>query len=149
MILKCFIEMLLSFSHKVTSNSLRPHGLQHTRLPCPSLSPRVCSNSAHCVGDDTQLSHSLSSLSPPAFNLSQRRESFPALHIRWPKNWCFSFSISPSDEYSGLISFRIGWFYLLTVQGTSQESSPAPQCKSINQFFDIQLSLWSNAHICS
>ena len=141
--------MLLSFSHKVTSNSLWPHGLQHTRLPCPSLSPIVCSNSVHCVGDAIQLSHSLSSPSPPAFNLAQHRESFPALHIRWPKNWCFSFSISPSDEYSGLISFRIGWFYLLTVQRTSQESSPAPQCKSINQFFDIQLSLWSNSPICS
>ena len=53
------------------------------------------------------------------------------LHIRWPKYWSFSFSISPSNEYSGLISFRIDWFDLLANQGT-QESSPTPQFKSIN-----------------
>ena len=54
------------------------------------------------------------------------------LHIRWPKDRSFSFSISPSNEYSGLISFRIDWFDLIAVQGTLQESSPAPQFKSIN-----------------
>ena len=53
------------------------------------------------------------------------------LHIRWPKYWNFSFSISPSNEYSGLISFRIDWFDLLAVQGTLK-SSPTPQLKSIN-----------------
>ena len=53
------------------------------------------------------------------------------LHIRWPKYWRFGFSISPSNEYSGLISFRIDWLNLLAVQGT-QESSPTPQFKSIN-----------------
>ena len=64
----------------------------------------------------------------PAFNLSQSRGlSYElALHIRWPKNWSFSFSISPSNEYSGLIFFRIDWFDLLAVQG----SSPTPQFKS-------------------
>ena len=55
-----------------------------------------------------------------------------ALCIRWPKYWSFSFSISPSNKYSGLISFRMDWLDLLTVQGTLQESSPAPQFKSIN-----------------
>ena len=54
-----------------------------------------------------------------------------ALHIRWPKYWSFSFSISPSNEYSGLISFRMDWFDLPAGQGT-QESSPIPQFKSIN-----------------
>ena len=54
------------------------------------------------------------------------------LCIRWPKHWSFSFSISPSNEYSGLISFRIEWLDLLAVQGYSQESSPTPQFKSIN-----------------
>ena len=54
-----------------------------------------------------------------------------AVHIRWPKYWRLSFSISPSNEYSGLISFRIDWFDLLAGQGT-QESSPAPQFKNIN-----------------
>ena len=55
-----------------------------------------------------------------------------ALPIRWPKYWSFSFSISPSNEYPGLISFRIDWFNLLAVQGTLQESSPTPQLKSIS-----------------
>ena len=58
-----------------------------------------------------------------------------ALCIRWPKYWTFSFSISPSNKYSGLISFRMDWLDLLVVQGTprdSQESSPTPQFKSIN-----------------
>ena len=55
-----------------------------------------------------------------------------ALHIRWLQYWSFSFSISPSNEYSGLISFRIDWFYLLAVQGTLQESFPASQLESIN-----------------
>ena len=53
------------------------------------------------------------------------------LRIRWPKDWSFSFSVSPSKEYSGLISFRMDWLDLLAVQGT-QESSPTPQFRSIN-----------------
>ena len=53
------------------------------------------------------------------------------LHVRWPKYWSFSFSINPSNEYSGLISFRMNWLDLLAVQGT-QESSPTSQFKSIN-----------------
>ena len=52
------------------------------------------------------------------------------LRIRWPKFWSFSFSICPSDEYSGLISLRMDWLDLLAVQGTLQESSPTPQCES-------------------
>ena len=58
------------------------------------------------------------------------RES--VLLIRWPKYWRFSLSISPSNEYSGLISFRMDWFYFLPAQGTLQESSPTPQFKSMN-----------------
>ena len=75
---------------------------------------------AHGVGDAIQPSHPLSSPSPPAFNLSQHQVFFKesVLHIKWPKYWSFSFSISPSNEYSGLISFRIDWFDLLAVQGT-------------------------------
>ena len=69
-----------------------------------------------------------------------------ALHIRSPKYW--SFSISPSNEYSGLISFSINWFDLLAVQGT-QESSPASTAIRKHQFFNTQLSLWSNSHICT
>ena len=54
------------------------------------------------------------------------------LHIRWPKDWSFSFSISPSNEYSGLISFRMDWLDLLAVQGTLKDCSPTPQFRSIN-----------------
>ena len=54
------------------------------------------------------------------------------LHIRWPKYWSYNFSISSSDEYSGLISFRMDWLDLLAVQGALWESSPTPQFKSIN-----------------
>ena len=70
-----------------------------------------------------------------------------ALCIRWPKSWGFHFSISLSNEYSGLISFRIDWFDLLAVQGT-QESSPTPQFKSINSLMP-QPFLWSNSPICT
>ena len=86
------------------------------------------------VSDAIQPSHPLSSPSPPAFNLSQHQglSSESVLHIRWPKYWSFSFSISPSNDYSKLISFRMNWLDLLAVQRDSQESSSAPQFKSIN-----------------
>ena len=90
------------------------------RLPCPSLSPRVCSNSCLWVGDAMQPSHSLSSSSPLAPNLSLHQGLFQwvsSLH-QVAKYWSFSFRISPSNEYSRLISFRIEWFDLLAVQGT-------------------------------
>ena len=102
-------------------NSLPPHGLQHTRLLCPSLSPGVYPNS--CLL--SWWCYPIISFSVVPF--SSCPQSFPslgcfsnesALHIRWPKYWGFSFSISPSNEYPGLISFRIDWFDLLAVQGT-------------------------------
>ena len=67
------------------------------------------------------------------------------LHIRWPKYWSFSFHISPSSEYSVLISFRINWFDLLAVQGTLRVFS----CTTVqkHQFFGTQSSLWSKSHI--
>ena len=89
------------------SNSLQSHGLQHARLPCPSATPRACINSCP-LSQYCHPSHPLLSPSPPAFNLSQHHGE-SALH---------SFNISPSNEYSGLMSFRIDWFDLLTVQGT-------------------------------
>ena len=72
------------------------------------------------VSDAIQPSHPRSTPHPPAFNLSQHQGLFPesALRIRWPKCWSFSFSISLSNEYSGLISFRIDWFDLPVVQRT-------------------------------
>ena len=74
----------------------------------------------HRVGDATQPSHPLSSPSPPAFNLSQHQvfSNESVLRIRWPKYWSFSFSISPFNEYSELIFFRMDWLDLLAVQGT-------------------------------
>ena len=74
----------------------------------------------HRVDDAMQPSHPLSSPSPPAFNLSQHQGLFSesVLHTRWPTYWSFSFSISPSNEHSGLISFRTDWLALLAVQGT-------------------------------
>ena len=71
-------------------------------------------------------------LLPSIFPSIRGFSSESALHIRWPKYSSFSFSISPSNEYSGLISFKIDWFDLLVVQETFQESSPAPQLKGIN-----------------
>ena len=100
----------------------------------------------HWVGDAIQPSHPLLSPCPPVFNLSQypglSNES--VLPIRWPKCWCFSFSISPSSEYSGLISFKIDWLDLLAVQGTLksllQHHSSKVTTLSSSVFFMVQLS---------
>ena len=110
------LNSMLLFRHSVMSNFLRLHGLQHTRLPCPSPSPKFDQTHVHGVSDAMQ-----PSLSPfPAFNHSQNQSLFneSVLCIRWPQYCSFSFSISPSNEYSGLISFRVDWFDLLVVQGT-------------------------------
>ena len=124
------------------SNSLSLHGLQHARLPCPPLSSEVCSNSC-------PLSQwcDLTSANPFSFCL----QSLPsirlfsnelALHIRWPKYWGYSFSISPSNEYSGLISFRMDRFDLLAVQGTLkslQNHNSKASVLRCSAFFMIQL----------
>ena len=83
--------------------------------------PKLTQTHVHWVGDAIQPPHPLWSPSPPAFNLSISIRVFSnesVLCIRWPKYWSFSFSISPSNEYSGLISFRMDWLELLAVQGT-------------------------------
>ena len=122
------------FSRSVVSNSLQSQGLQHPGFPVLHYLLELAQTPVHWVGDAIQPSHPLSSASSPALHLSQHQglASESALHIRWPKYWSFSFSISPSNEYSGLISFRMDWFDLLAVQGTLKESSPAPQFKSTN-----------------
>ena len=96
------------------------------------------------VSDAVKLSHPLLPPSPPAFNLSPNQGLFH-LPIRWPKNWSFSFSISPSNEYSGLISFRMDWLHLLAVKGLSRVYSKTTVQN--HQFFGAELSLWSNSHI--
>ena len=142
----CWVQSKVQFSRSVVSISLQPHGLQHTRLPCPSPTPRAYSNS--CLS--SQWCHpTISSchplLLPPSIFASIRvfsNES--ALHIRWPKYWLFSFSISPSSEYSGMISFRMDWLDLLAVQGTLK-SLLQHQCSKASilwhsAFFIVQLS---------
>ena len=104
------------------SNSLWPHGLQHTRFHSSSLSPRVCSNSCPelaVLSNHLLLFHPFF-LVPSVFPNTRVFSSESALRIRWPNYWSFSFSfsISPSNEYSGLISFRMDWLDLFAVQGT-------------------------------
>ena len=115
-------------------------------LPVHHQLPEFTQTHVHRVGDAIQPSHPLSSLSPPAFNLARIRvfSNESVLRIRWPVYWSFSFSISLSDEYSGLISFRIDWLDLLAVQGTLKSLLHHHSSKgSILQhsaFFMVQLS---------
>jgi len=140
--------LLLSslFSHSVMSSSLQLHGLQNARLPCPSPSPRAYSSSRPL----SQWCHPTISTFVILFSCHQ---SFPsinifsnelALYIRWPRFWSFGFSISPSSEYSGLISLRIDWFHLLAVQGTLksllQHHSSKTSILQHSAFFMVQLS---------
>ena len=104
------------------SDSLRPHRLQDARLPCPSVKP-----SNHLI-----LCHP-PFLLPSIFPSIRVFSNESVLRIRWPKYWSFSFRINPSNEYSGLISFRVDWLDLLACRPRdSQESSPTPQFKSIS-----------------
>ena len=111
--------------------------------------PEFAQTHIHWVNDAIQPSHPLLPASSHALNLSYHQESHQksVLRIRWPKYWSFSFSTSPSNEYSRLISFRIDWFDLLVVQGTLKVFSSTTVWK--HQFFGTQPSLWSNSHICT
>ena len=128
----------VQFSCSVVFDSLRPHESRHTRLPCPSnswsllklMSIKLVMPSNHLI-----LCHPLLLLCSifPSIRVFSNVSVLPK---RWPKYWSFSFSISPSNEYSGLISFRMDWLDLLAVQGTlkTQEYSPKPQFKSYQCF---------------
>ena len=100
----------------------------------------------HRVSDAIQPSHPLSSPSPPALNISQHQGLFKwlALCIRWPKYWSFSFNISPSNEHSGLFSFRMDWLDLLEVQGTLksllQHHNSKASIIQCSAFFTVQFS---------
>ena len=128
------------------SNSLRSHGLQHTRLPSPSLSPR---NFLKLMSIETVMPsnhlilcrpHLLLSPIPPSIRVFSNEST---LHIRWPKYWSFSFSIIPSKEIPGLI-FRMDLLGLLAVQGTLksllQHHSSKASILRCSAFFTVQLS---------
>ena len=138
----------VQFSHSVMPNSLQPHGLQHAKPPYPSPTPRVYSNS--CPLSWWCHPTILSSVVP----FSSCLQSFPAsgsfqmsqfFHISWPKYWSFSFSNSPSNEYSGLTFFRMDFCIFLQSKGLSRVF-PNTIVQN-HQFFGVQLSLDSNSHI--
>ena len=139
-------------SRSVVSDSLRPHELQHGRPPCPSPTPGVHSDSR----PSSQWCHSAISSSVVPF--SSYPQSLPAsdfsnestLRMRWPKYWSFSFSIIPSKEIPGLISFRMGWLDLLAVQHHNSVNWPccvlvAQSCPTLCNPMDCSL-LGSSVH---
>ena len=130
----------VQFSCSVVSDFLWPHGLQHTRLPCPSPTFGAYSNSCPL---SLILCHLLLLL-PSIFPSIRVFSNQSVLHIKWPKYWSFSFSISPSNEYSGLISFRMDWLDLLAVQETLksllQYHSSKASILQQSVFFIVQLS---------
>ena len=136
----------VQLSRSVVSHSLQTHESQHTRPPCPSPTPGVYSNSS--VESEMPSSHLILCrpllLLPPIPPSIRVFSNESALRMRWSKYWSFSFSISPSNEHPGLISFRMDWLDLLAVQGTLKSllrhhSSKASilQCSA---FFTVQLS---------
>ena len=140
---------IVQFSRSVVSDSLQPHGMQHTRLPCPAPTPGASQTHVRLVGGAILPSHPPPSPSPPALNLSQHQglSSESVLRTKWPKYWSFSFSISPSNEYSQLISFRMDWFplgWLLAVKGTLksllQHHSSKASVLQCSAFVILQLS---------
>ena len=137
---------LVQFSCSVVSNSLLPCGLQHARPPCPSTTLRVYSNSCPLSQwcHPTISSSVIPFLLPPSIFPSIRVFSNESvLRVRWPKYWSFSFSISPSNEYSGLIPFRMDWLDLLAFQGTLKSLQHHSSKASIlrhSAFFIVQLS---------
>ena len=131
------------FSRSVVSDSLRPHGLQHARPPtnCRSLLKLM---SIESVMPSNQLILSPLLLLPSIFPNIRVFSNESALRIRWPKYWTFSFSISPSNEYSGPISFRMDCLDLLAVQETLksllQHHSSKASILQHSAFFIVQLS---------
>ena len=135
------------FSHSVVSDSVTPGtaarqaslSIANSRSWLKFMSIKLVMPSDHLI-----LCHPLLLL-PSIFSSSSVFSNQLALHIRCPKYWSFNFSISPSNEYLGLISFWIEWFDLLAVQGLSRVFSNITVWK--HQFFGARPSLWSNSHI--
>ena len=140
-------EYSVHFSLSFVFNSLQAHELQHARPPCPTPIPwsPLKLTSIESLMPSNHLILCCPLLLPPSIFPSIRvfsNES--ALCMRWPKYWSFSFSISPSNEYSGLILFRIYWLDLLAVQGTLksllQHHSSKASILQHSAFFMVQLS---------
>ena len=142
----------VQFSCSVMSDSLRPHESQHARPPCPLPSPRVHSNSrplsqwchpnsSSSIVPFSSCPQSFSASGLPSFRVFSNEL---ALQIRWPKYWSISFINDPSNEYSGLISFRIDWFDLLAIWGTLksllQHHNSKASILQHSAFFIVQLS---------
>ena len=127
----------VQFSHSVMFDSLGPYGLQHARLPCPSPAPRAYSNSCPW----SRWCHP--TISSSVIPFSSRLQSFPGSGS-FPKYWSFTFSISPSNEYSGLISFRLDWLGILAVQrilkSLLQHHNSKASILRCSTFFIVQLS---------
>ena len=129
------------------SDSLQPHKSQHARLPCPSPTSGVYPNSCplsqwcHPAILSSVISFSLLPLVPPSIRVFSNELTF---HMKWPKYWSFSFSISPSNEHPRLISFRMDWLDLFAVQGTLKRLLQHHSSKSAillrSAFFTAQLS---------
>ena len=136
----------VQFSRSVVSDFLRSHGPQYTRPPSPSPTRRVYSNSCPLSRwcHPTILSSHPLLLLPSIFPSIRIFSIESVLCIRWPKDWSFSFTISPSNDYSGLISFRMDWLNLLAVQGTLksllQHHSSKASILRCSAFFIVQLS---------
>ena len=137
----------VQFSRSVVSDSLWPHESQHARPPCPSPIPGVHSNSCplsqwcHPAISSSVVPFSSCPQSPRSIRVFSNEST---LFIRWPKYWSFSFSIRPSNEYSGLIFFRMDWLDLLAFQGTLksllQHNSSKASILRHSAFFTVQLS---------
>ena len=143
--LSLFFFFALSVSHSVVQSCLtlcNPMDCSTPGLSVHHQLPEPTQTHVHRFRDTIQPSHPLSSPSPPAFNLSQVFSNESVLHIRWPKYWSFSFSISPSNEQSGLVSFRIDWLDLLAVQGTLKNLLHSSKASILwcSAFFIVQLS---------
>ena len=138
--------MILEFSGSVMSDSLRPYGLQCARPPCPFTDYRsllkFMSIESVMPSNHLILCRPLFLL-PSIFPSIRVFSNESILHIRWPKCWSFSFNNSPSNECSGLISFRIDWFDLIAVQGTLksllQHHSSKASILQHSAFFRVQL----------
>ena len=136
----------VQFSHLDVSDSLRPHGLQHFHFPTFTNSwsfLKLMFIESVMPSNHIILCHPFLLL-PSIFPCIRVFSNESVLRIRWPKYWSFSFSINPSNEYSGLISFRMDWLDLLAVQGTLksllQHHSSEPSVLWRSAFFIVQLS---------